>query len=271
MSSRSKGAAWLAVTVAVATASCGGNSSSLPGNGVTSTVRAVAVRPADTTSILKKLKKDVVIGSTVDPSNGDEAPTAITVVAHNYVLKQGQLLVCNFDNSSGKAGAGTTLEVLDPAPGSKPSRFAQSTKIEGCNGSAIAGNNSVYGSGLTSGDVEWFSVKGVPLETYTSMVAPLNDAYAGPQGKYVPDYIFVGSNSGAVSNISVGSYGTGDALQVISGFPTDTSGPSVGLGPTGLQYSPSLDTLYVVDGADSAIYAVTHASYLLQQDEIVVE
>jgi len=271
MSSRFYGAALLAITVGLATASCGGNASSLPANLANSAVSSAAGRPADTTSILKKLTKDVVIGSTVDPSNGDKAPNAITVVAHNYVLKEGQLLVCNFDNSSGKAGAGTTLEVLDPTAGSKPTRFTQSSDIEGCDGSAIAGNNSVYGSGLTSGDVEWFSVKGAPLKTYSTMKAPLNDAYAGPQGKYVPDYIFAGSNTGAVSNISVGSYGTGQALEVISGFPTDKSGPSGQLGPTGLQYNTSLDTLYVVDGANNAIYAVTHASYLLEQDEIVVE
>ena len=41
-------------------------------------------------------------------------PRAISRVAANFGLKKGQLLVCNFDDSSGTAGNGTTIEVLNP-------------------------------------------------------------------------------------------------------------------------------------------------------------
>ena len=45
--------------------------------------------PADSTSILKKLKKDVVIGSTVDPTNGDKGPRALSLVmSTTSVLKR---------------------------------------------------------------------------------------------------------------------------------------------------------------------------------------
>ena len=85
-----------------------------------------AAAPADTTSILKLLKKDVTIGSTVDPTNGDMGPRAVTVVQYDFgKLKKGQLLVCNFENSSGTAGDGTTIEQFDPAPNSKPTTFLQ--------------------------------------------------------------------------------------------------------------------------------------------------
>jgi hypothetical protein len=62
-----------------ATSACGGNTT------VPSGVRrrrprrgASSVVPNDTTSILKKLTKDVEIGSTVDPKNGDMGPRAIS-------------------------------------------------------------------------------------------------------------------------------------------------------------------------------------------------
>ncbi|MFY9665554.1 MAG: hypothetical protein WAK19_14020, partial [Candidatus Cybelea sp.] len=93
-----------------------------------------AVVPDDTTSILKKLTKDVEIGSTVDKKNGDMGPRAISLVRSTFGLKKGQLLVCNFENSTGTAGKGTTIEVLNPVPHSKPVTFTQSTKLEGCDG-----------------------------------------------------------------------------------------------------------------------------------------
>ena len=139
----------------LATSACGGNAT-VP-SGAAFAPGASSVVPVDTTSILKKLKKDVEIGSTVDPKNGDMGPRAISLVSANFGLKKGQLLVCNFDDSSGTAGEGTTIEVLDPTPRSKPVTFAQSTKIEGCDGDAITAGNDVYGAGLLSGVVSEFT------------------------------------------------------------------------------------------------------------------
>src|SRR5580704_15842974 len=96
----------------LATSACGGNAT-VP-SGVVSAPDASSVVPTDTTPILKKLTKDVEIGSTVDPKNGDMGPRAISVASSNFGLKKGQLLVCNFDDSAGTAGNGTTIEVLDP-------------------------------------------------------------------------------------------------------------------------------------------------------------
>ena len=38
-------------------------------------------------------------------------------------LKKGQVLVCNFENSSGTAGDGTTIELFDAVANSKPTTF----------------------------------------------------------------------------------------------------------------------------------------------------
>ena len=84
-------------------------------------------------------------------------PRAISRVRATFGLKEGQLVVCNFADSAGTAGKGTTIEVLDPNPGSKPVTFTQSTKIEGCDGDATTATNQVYGAGMVSGLVSQFT------------------------------------------------------------------------------------------------------------------
>src|SRR5579864_1527855 len=93
-----------------ATSACGGTAG-VPTGANVSALRAGFIVPNDTTSILKKLNKDVEIGSTVDAKNGDTGPRSISLVRSTFVLKKGQLLVCNFANSAGAAGKGSTIEV----------------------------------------------------------------------------------------------------------------------------------------------------------------
>src|SRR5579862_2483073 len=145
MSFYSKRAA-LALMGVLTAAACGGNGavpsaqSGAP-YGVAQGGADSAVPLADNTSILKKLKKDVVIGSTVDPGNGDTGPHSVSIVQSTYGLKKGQVITCNFANSGGTAGQGTTVDVLNPKVGSKPSTFVQSSKIEGCTGAATTLGN----------------------------------------------------------------------------------------------------------------------------------
>src|SRR5579863_10069458 len=141
----------LVASILLATPACGGPD-------VVRTANAADL--TDTTSILRKLTKDVEIGSTVDSKNGDMGPRAISLVRSTFVLKKGQLLVCNFEDSSGAAGKGSTIEVLNPDPHSKPRTFTQSSKIAGCDGDAVTATNSVYGAGLTSGLVSRFNESG---------------------------------------------------------------------------------------------------------------
>src|SRR5579871_1804261 len=128
MGSSNKGAATLLATGTLFALSACGGSRSVPaapfaaGNGASQVAaNATNLSPDDSTSVLKKLTKNVVIGSTVDPKNGDK----------------GQLMVCNFENSSGAAGKGTTIEKFNPQPGSKAVAFAQNGKVQGCAGVAV--------------------------------------------------------------------------------------------------------------------------------------
>jgi hypothetical protein len=260
-----------------ATSACGGNTYtsqvSAPG--------ASSILQNDTTSILKKLTKDVEIGSTVDPKNGDMGPRAISLVQSTFGLKAGQLLVCNFDDSAGTAGKGTTIEVLNPRPHSKPATFTQSAKLEGCDGDAITETNQVYGAGLLSGQVPQFTQTGTLSESYGAPIkAPFADADAFCGLAYAPEDIYVGdSKTGAIIKLTFLPVTGGKATEteVITGFGINKgSGWSI-LGPSGIQYNRTRtsnlcnDTLYIVDGVDNTIVAVSTASNLLKKDEIVVQ
>jgi hypothetical protein len=263
-----------------ATSACGG-STTVPYTSQVAAPGASSIVPNDTTSILKKLTKDVEIGSTIDPTNGDMGPRAISLVKSTFGLKKGQLLVCNFADSSGTAGKGSTIEVLDPAPHSKPATFTQNAKLEGCDGDAVTPTNHVYGAGLVSGVAPQFDQDGKLNETYrTPIQAPFADADAFCGLAYAPEDIYVSdAKTGSVIKLSFLPVSGGKAkmTEVMTGFAVNKgSGWSV-LGPSGIQYNSTRtgslcnDTLYIVDGVDNTVVAVSNASSLLEKHEIVVQ
>lgn len=231
-------------------------------------------RASDTTSILKKLRKDVIIGSTVDAKNGDKGPRALSIVGTTKgVLTEGQLLVCNFEDSAGVPGNGTTIELLNPKPGSQPVRFFQGDSIKGCDGDAITRGHFVYGSGLTSGEVAEINDKGALVLTYggKKLAKPLSDADALPEQSFSPEYIYAGTTAtGGIDSISIGFYGNGKVLQVADGFAVGKNSQGE-LGPSGLQYNRNIDALYIVDGVTNTLVAFSNASKLLAKDEIIVK
>ncbi len=234
----------------------------------------------DNTSILNKLTKDVVIGSTVDPTNGDTGPRALSRVFENFGLKKGQLLVCNFADSSGAAGKGTTIEVLDPTPGSAPKTFAQSSQIEGCDGDAVTSGNDVYGAGFTSDIVTRFDAHGKAGKTYgTPIEQPMTDGDAYCSQPYAPESMYVAdAKTGSLVKFATGNYGNPKEVEVVTGFGVNKASGWAGLGPSGLQYDGRIiraslctDKLYVVDGVDNTIVVLSKVSNLLTKDEIVVQ
>ena len=209
-------------------------------------------------------------------------PRAISLVRSTFGLKKGQLLVCNFEDSAGTAGKGTTIEVLDPKPHAKPVTFAQSTKIEGCDGDAITATNQVYSAGLVSGLVSQFDQTGKLEKSYRSHIeVPFADADAFCGLPYAPEDIYVSdAKTGSIIKLAfvvVSRGGKVKITQVMTGFGINKgSGWSV-LGPSGIQYNSQRtgklcnDTLYIVDGVDNTVIAVSNASNLLGKDEIVVQ
>ncbi|MFY9740144.1 MAG: hypothetical protein WAK11_14000 [Candidatus Cybelea sp.] len=274
----------LVAAILLAAPACGGNTPVPTGGSNPSPdfVRtASAVESTDTTSILKKLKKDVEIGSTVDSKNGDTGPRAISLVHSTFVLKKGQLLVCNFEDSAGAAGKGTTIEVFDPKPKSRPRTFVQSSKIEGCVGNAATVANDVYGAGMASGIAAQFEPTSKLQYSYGSPIEePLDDVDASCGLAYAPEDIYVSdAKTGGVIKLAKPPVSSGRALetQVISGFAVNKGSGWSALGPSGIQYNATRigtlcnDTLYMVDGVDNTVVAISNASQLLEKDEIVVE
>jgi hypothetical protein len=233
-------------------------------------------RPTDTKSILKLLTKDVVIGSTVDTKNGDEGPRSISIVPNGHgLLSKGELLVCNFEDSAGVAGNGTTLEALKAAPNSTPVRYFQSALIKGCDGDAFNPHNStVYTAGLTSGKIVVISKSGKLVKSYSGKTvnAPFSDEGAAPPQNFSPIYLYAGTTTGGgLLSISIGFYGNGLATQVAKGFGVSGGSPQNELAASGLQYDASLDSLYIVDGVTNTIVAFSNSSKLLDKDEIIVK
>lgn len=279
MALRADRSVMLAAGLLLATSGCGahavpstdGVNSAPQGSGAFASDR----RPADTTSILKKLTKDVVIGSTVDSHNGDQGPRSISIAPKSKgLLRKGQLLVCNFEDSAGVAGNGTTMEILNPAPSSTPTRFVQSDLIQGCDGDGLGSHDgSSYGSGLSSGKVVQVSSKGNAVKTYggNSIADPFSDTVAVPAQAFSPQYVFVGTTTGGIVSISVGFYGNNKAIEVATGFAVTKGSAQSTLAPSGLQYDPNIDKLYIVDGVTNTIVAFSNASELLAKDEIIVK
>ena len=238
----------------------------------------------DATSILKKLTKDVTIGSTVDPKNGDKGPRAISVVmGNNGKLKKNQVLVCNFEDSKGNAGQGTTIEQFSPTPNSKPTTFAQSSEIAGCDGTALTAGEQVYATGMTSKVMVWITQSGQIKRTYGNPITlPIADAEAPQLYLYSATNVYVGNgDTGAVDVLSLGGYDIKRINQVINGFPVNKGSGWSAQGPSGfaywcgalpgkLQCKNRADTLYIADGDCNAIVSIDHASSLLVKDEITV-
>jgi len=259
-------------TAAVITTGCGGSGSGLPSAAVNPVNAGISSAPADSTSILKKLTKDVLIGSTIDPKNGDTGPRAISIARVNFGLKKGQVLVCNFADASGTPGKGTTIEVFNPTPSSSPKTYVTNAKIQGCDGDALTSGNQLYAAGYSSGVVAYFDEKakykksiGPPLKQ------PLGEGDLYNTQQYSTEYMFVGdAQTGGVINFAVGGYGNPKPTQVISGFAVSGNGWGA-LGPSGLDYDLKKDKLYILDGVTNTIISVSHPGDLLIKNEIVVQ
>ena len=274
--------ATLALLGVLTAAACGGNGTVPPPewavpSGVARGAPDAAIPLADNTSILKKFKKDVVIGSTVDPGDGDTGPHSISIVQSSYKLKRGQIVVCNFADSQGSAGKGTTVDVLNPKVGSKPSTFVKSSAIEGCTGVATTLEDEVCAAGDAAAEVVCFDDTGSILKTYgLPFKAPFSDDDAhclpGPSCFYSAEIIF-GSDAktGGIVDFSVNTIGDPNPIEVATGFAVNNKSGWSALGPSGLSYNPKkLGTLYITDGVDDTVVAFTNASNLLTKDEITV-
>jgi hypothetical protein len=242
---------------------------------------ASGIQPdADATSVLKTLATQTVIGSTVDTKNGDKAPYGLTYISQPPYfpgkIKKGDLVACNFADSTGALGNGTTEEILTAKKGSKPVQFVQSASIKGCAGldtDEIYGE--VYSSDATAKNVVETSSKGKIFQTITGgpMAQPYGGAYIASKLGYPPgDSSWNGdATSGTLWRIDLGTTQQKPPVYgVVTGFKVNKGKPGSVLGPTALAYNKNIDTMYVVDGASNILYAFSKAYDFFDQPKAVI-
>jgi hypothetical protein len=243
------------------------------------TVLNQQAQPAvDLTSVLKLLTKQTVIGSTVDPVNGDQNPYGLIYVnAKPFgggVIKKGDLVICNFNDKANVQGNGTTMEYMTSVPGSKPQRLLQNTKLKGCASLVINGFGQMFAANSGAKNVLGVSAKAKIFQTLTNkaMVEPWGTGYATGFGYPPGDAIFVSdASNGKIFRINLGtSNGQPTYTPVISGFDVNRGAPGSILGPSGVQYNQKADILYVVDGVDNTVVAFKHAYNTLNAANSVV-
>jgi hypothetical protein len=203
------------------------------------------------------------IGSTVDPTNGDQNRYGPAIPPGSAgLLTAGDLVVCNFNDSANVQGNGTTIEILHPTPGSTPARMVQDPNLKGCAALAIAGNEAPWAAAYSSNLAPFYGPTGTLVSTLSA------GPWAGPLGEAYAPLRFGGSGlvrdlerherhhcSRQLRRHRVHDYRHGFRAQ-------RRGGAWKLLGASGLTYDAASDTLFVVDSNMNRVVAFAHYSTL---------
>jgi len=221
-------------------------------------------------------------------SNGDNNPYGVAFVPKGFPsgpLNPGDILVSNFNSSSGVQGTGTTI-VAVPANGvagnvftffsipfNAPTDGGFTTALGVLKrGFVVVGNlpNTPLPDGTPqpqSGSLLFIDSTGknIVLRYTNAIDANVN----GPWDLTIDDggntatIFFSNVLSGTVVRLGVTvgttSVAVTSSVEIANGYTTAPSVPALVLGPTGLAYDKSTDTLYVASTADNAIYKIPNA------------
>lgn len=211
-------------------------------------------------SILKMLKKQVVIGSTIDPKFGQLNPYGLTVAPSTAgKFTKGDLAVCNFNAKSNVQGTGFTIVALHPVPGSKPTLVSSDKTLLGCDALALGPADDIWAAAFQANDNPVLSasgklevnIKGKPFNR------PFGQVFVQPK-KGNPAFYASNAGDGAIIRINLASKFTYDVIA--TGFAVNHGKPGGILGPSGLAYNPKGDILYVVDGMTNTVVAFSNVS-----------
>jgi hypothetical protein len=228
------------------------------------------------------------ITSSTIPANGDLNPYGVAFVPQNFPrggsIAPGDVLVSNFNNFNNLQGTGTTIVKLTPtgdlAPGvvagapGNAATFFQSHLSGLTTALGVLGRGFVIVGNLPTSDGTLNTISQGALQVVNGrgkLVATLSDStyLDSPWDLTVNDQgdraqIFVSNAlSGTVSrlDVNVGAWGVvvTRKVQIAVGYSHQPNAAALVLGPTGLAYDGSSDTLFVASTADNAIFAVPHA------------
>src|SRR5580693_5763384 len=168
-------------SLAAAVAACGGSSSTAGTGGSASTSSSSTTTTGTGGTSARGIIGSLTIttlGSTVDPTNGDQNPYGLAIApASAGLLTAGDLVICNFNDSANVQGNGTTIEILPPTPGSTPTRMVQDPNLKGCAALAIADNDAPWAAAYSSNLAPFYSATGALVSTLSA------EPWAGPWGE----------------------------------------------------------------------------------------
>jgi len=210
------------------------------------------------------------------PANGDLNPYGLAVVPPGFPgggLKPGEMLISNF-NDTMLQGRGSTIITIDPSSGKTALFFQGTAPIGFTNALGLVQAGLVFaGSVFTTDGTSATAQSGglFVLDARGRMVTNLgkDELINGPWGLAINDQgssaqLFVSNVfDGTVTRLDVtfdhGAISVGDALTIGSGYGFGSDTAAVVVGPAGLAYDTSRDTLYVASEMDDTIFALRHA------------
>jgi hypothetical protein len=236
-----------------------------------------------------------MVGSTVDPTNGDQNPYGLVVApATAGLITKGDLVVCNFNNatittttppSGNVQGTGTTIIGLHPGTGSKPYHIAQSANLTSCNALTMLPDDSISAAAWSVSMNPLVSAAGTVTTPFASDMFndPWGEAFVAatamqPAALYIsnaPDNGGVVAGPGSTTSPGTIDRITLDTNNVQTGFTEIVTGFCSGgtagtiFGPSGLTYDPASDTLYVIDTSSNSVIALANVSSI-PKDGVVV-
>lgn len=211
------------------------------------------------------------------PSNGDLNPYGLAFVPPGFAsgggLKPGEILISNF-NDTMLQGRGSTIITIDPASGKTGLFFQGTPPIGFSNALGLVQAGLVFaGSVLTTDGTSATAKSGglYVLDAKGRIVTNLgkDELVNGPWGLAINDQgssaqLFVSNVfDGTVTRLDVtfdhGGISVGDAVTIGSGYGFGSDTAAVVVGPAGLAYDASRDTLFVASEMDDTIFALRHA------------
>jgi hypothetical protein len=224
----------------------------------------------------------IIVSSTV-PANGDLNPYGVAFVPPEFpqggLLKPGDLLVSNFNNSKNQQGTGTTIIKLtlngNVAPSGSATVFFQGTAPLGLTTAlgVLKGGFVLVGNLPTNAGVLIPRQPGslLIIDKNAHVVATLSDMVLldGPWDLTIHDegdhaQVFVSNVlNGTVTRIDLLLGGAAPVvrsmIQIASGYGFRTDPTALVVGPTGLAYDAKNDVLYVASTDDNTIFKVLQA------------
>ena len=239
-----------------------------PGGTASATTANVTVGP----SLLSTLSVAGIttIGSTADPINMDGNPYGLAIApATAGLITQGDLIVCNFNNSPGAQGAGTTIVGLHPVAGATPYRIAQSANLQGCDALTMLPDDSISAAAFQANQNALVTAAGVVNTPFSAdtFAQPWGEAYVAASGSN-PAALYVSNFNGSIDRITLSGDAQTAFTEIASGFCGSGVAGAI-YAPSGLTYDPSIDTLYIVDTSSNSVVAFAGVS-TIGADGVVV-